>query len=538
MGNDHPGGDGTGDVTQTEQEKLAAFRLAAIIEYSEDAIVSKTVDGFVIGWNHGAERLYGYMAEEMIGQPIAILYPPDHYPEYLRIMTEVKAGRPVPAFDTVRRHKDGSMVNVSVGFTPIEARNGEIIGVSKNGHDITRLKKLEAQFIEAQKMEVIGHLATGVAHDFNNILAVIMCYSDLITLQLGTDSPLRKFTGEIMHASELAVGLTRQLLVFSSKHAVRPVVLDLNAAVNELDKMLRRLIDENITMTIVPGKEIGRIKADPGHIGQVLMNLIVNARDAMPDGGRLAITTSNAALDATYASTHTGVIPGQYVLLSISDTGTGMTDQVKAHLFEAFFTTKPKGKGTGLGLATCQTIMQQSGGHIALESEVGRGTTFNVYFPRVESPLETAAGLCQSGPLPRGTETLLVVEDEPSLRHLARNVLENLGYGVLIAANGQEGLRVVDRHKGPPISLVITDVVMPFMGGKEMADWLKVTNPALKVMFTSGYMDIAIAPGLLASGIVFLPKPYTSSSLARTVRAVLDGEHGTSILRKQDVAAN
>jgi len=525
--------DQSGKISDTQQAKIAAFRLAAIIEYSNEAIVSKTVDGIVVGWNHGAEQLYGYSAEEMIGGPIAILFPPDHYQEYLRIMKEVKNGSAVPAFDTVRRRKDGTLINVSVGFTPIEARHGEVIGTSKNSHDITRIKKLEAQFIQAQKMEVVGHLASGVAHDFNNILAVIMGYNGMILAGLGPESPLRKFAGEIEHAAERATGLTRQLLVFSRKQTVQPVVLDLNDTVADLDKMLRRLVDENIAMTMVPGKEIGRVKADPGYVGQVLMNLVVNARDAMPNGGKLTIATVNATLDESYAATHPGAIPGDYVMLSVSDTGTGMTAEVKAHLFEAFFTTKPKGKGTGLGLATCQTIVQQSGGYIEVNSEIGQGTTFKIYFPRVEQPLDVKARSGPTGPLPRGTETLLVVEDDPSVRHLARSVLEAQGYRVLSAANGQDALRVVHEHKGVPIHLVITDVVMPLMGGKAMAEWLKTSYPDLKILFTSGYTDDAILRhGVLEAGVEFLSKPYTPTTLAYKVRQMLDDETNTSFLRK------
>ena len=400
-------------------------------------------------------------------------------------------------------------------------------------------RRLEAQIIEAQKMEVIGLLASGVAHDFNNILAVIIGYSDLMASDLGPDSPLQKYTEEIRHASERAAGLTRQLLVFCRKQTVVPAVLDLNVVVKDLDKMLRRLIDENIEMTIIPGKQIGRVKADSGHVGQVLMNLVVNARDAMPAGGRLTIATSNATLADSYADTHPGVIPGDYVMLSVTDTGTGMTDEVKAHLFEAFFTTKPKGKGTGLGLTTCQTIMQQSGGHIGVVSEVGRGTTFKVYFPRVEQPLDVTARLVHAGPMPRGTETLLVVEDDPAVRQLARNILEKLGYKVLSAANGEEGLRIAEGHKGAPIRLVVTDVIMPLMGGREMGEWLKTTYPDLKILYTSGYTDNTIAPpGLPESGAAFLQKPYTPGALARTVRAMLDNETATQIFQKQDATSN
>jgi signal transduction histidine kinase len=384
-------------------------------------------------------------------------------------------------------------------------------------------KRLEGQFIGAQKMETIGQLASGVAHDFNNILGVIMGYSDMIMSELGPDGPLRKYTEEIRHASERAAGLTQQLLIFSRKQTVQPVVLDLNDVVKGLDKMLRRLIGDNIEMTIVPGKQNGRIKADSGHIGQVLMNLVVNARDAMPNGGNLTIATNRVTLDESDTRTHPGAMPGDYVMLSVSDTGTGLTEGVKAHLFQAFFTTKPLGKGTGLGLVTCQTIVQQSGGHISVYSEVGRGTTFKVYFPRVEQPVDATEPSIKAGPLPRGTETLLVVEDEPPLRHLTCRALNAQGYEVLPASNGQDALRVVREHKGAPIRLVVTDVIMPLMGGKVMAEWLIATYPDLKILFTSGYTEDAMTRrGMLEAKVEFLPKPYGPATLARKVREVLD----------------
>ena len=384
-------------------------------------------------------------------------------------------------------------------------------------------RRLEAQIIEAQKMEVVGLLASGVAHDFNNILAVIIGYSDLMASDLGPDSPLQKYTEEIRHASERAAGLTRQLLVFCRKQTVVPAVLDLNVVVRDLDKMLRRLIDENIAMTIISGKQIGRVKADSGHVGQVLMNLVVNARDAMPNGGKLTIATNNVELDKNYAQTHTGVIPGDYVMLSVSDTGAGMTEEVKALVFDAFFTTKPTGKGTGLGLATCKTIVNQSGGHIDVYSEVGKGATFKIYFPRIAQSPDIVARSIQNGPLPRGTETLMVVEDEPSVRHLACGVLQNQGYETLSASNGQDALHVARKHKGSPIRLVVTDVIMPLMGGKVMAEWLKITYPDLKILFTSGYTDDAISHhGVLEAGVEFLPKPYTPATLVRKVRELLD----------------
>jgi two-component system cell cycle sensor histidine kinase/response regulator CckA len=380
-------------------------------------------------------------------------------------------------------------------------------------------RRLEAHFVEAQKMEVIGQLVSGVAHDFNNILAVIIGYSDLITGDAGVDGLMRKYIDEIRHASERAAGLTRQLLVFGRKQTVIPVVLDLNKVVIDLKEMLRRLIDENIEMTTVLEDNIGHVRVDAGYVGQVLMNLVVNARDAMSNGGQLTIATSNVTLEEGQVRT----LRGDYVMLSVSDTGTGMTDDVKALLFEAFFTTKPLGKGTGLGLVTCQTIVHQAGGHIEVYSEVGKGSVFKAYFPRVVLPLDFTARTIQSEPLPRGNETLLVVEDEPSVRHLARRVLNSLGYEVLSASNGQDALHVAREHKGSAVRLVITDVIMPLMGGKVMAEWMKATYPDLKVLFTSGYTDDAISRhGVLETAAEFLPKPYTPATLARKVRQILD----------------
>jgi len=384
-------------------------------------------------------------------------------------------------------------------------------------------KRAEARFLEAQKMEVIGQLAGGVAHDFNNILTVIIGYGDWMIRELESKSMLHKCAVEIRQAADRAVALTRQLLVFSHKQVVQPVVLDLNDVVKDLHNMLRRLIDENVELTIAPGKQTGRIKADSGQIGQVLMNLIVNARDAMPNGGKLTVETGNVTLDENFARIHAGVTAGDYVMLAVIDTGTGMTDEVKARLFEAFFTTKPKGKGTGLGLATCETIVKQCAGYIEVLSEWGKGTTFKVYFPRVEQLVATAAPPAREVSPARGTETLLVVEDEPSLRNLACNFLKLQGYHVLSANNGKEGLRVARECKDGPIHLVITDVIMPQMSGKVMAEWLKEGYPDLKILFTSGYTDDALGKhGVLEPGIVFLPKPYTTATLAHKVRELLD----------------
>ncbi|HEV3273210.1 MAG TPA: response regulator [Candidatus Methylacidiphilales bacterium] len=386
-------------------------------------------------------------------------------------------------------------------------------------------KRLEAQFIEAQKMEVVGQLAGGVAHDFNNVLAVIMGYGDLIVQDLGAEHPLQKYVEEIRLAAKRAAGLTQQLLIFSRKQTVQAVALDLNEVVEGMDKMLRRLIDENVEMTMVCGERIAEIKADSGYVWQVLMNLVVNARDAMPNGGKLTIATSAVTLDETYARAHPGTAPGEYAMLSVADTGVGMSEEVKARLFEAFFTTKPKGKGTGLGLVTCQTIVRQSGGYIECTSEPGQGTTFKVYFPQIGQPDRAVTKSLPKTMEPprRGTETLLVVEDEPSLRHLAEGVLKAQGYNVLTAPNGQDALRVAREHRGPPIALVVTDVVMPRMGGKVMAEWLKTTYPDLKILFSSGYTEETMAQeNVLDPSVAFLPKPYEPAALARKVRELLD----------------
>ncbi len=389
---------------------------------------------------------------------------------------------------------------------------------------------LEAQIVESQKMDVIGQLASGVAHDFNNILAVIMGYSDIMLQLLDPDDRLHNYVGEIRAASERAAGLTGQLLVFSRKQTVQTTVLDLNTVTQDLDQMLRRLIHENIEMVVVPGDQIGRINADAGHIGQVLMNLVVNARDAMPMGGKVTITTSNVTILEKELQTNASAIPGDYVMLSVSDTGTGMTDEVKAHLFEALFTTKPKGKGTGLGLATCQTIVRQAGGHIRVCSEIGKGTEFKIYYPRVDQPLDAAARATQAGPIPRGTETLLVVEDDRSVRHLARGVLEAQGYEVLCASNGQDALHVAREHQGSPIRMTVTDVIMPQMGGVVMAEWLKVTYPDMKILFTSGYTDDALVQhGVVGTGVEFLPKPYSPATLSHKVRELLDEQKGGAV---------
>jgi signal transduction histidine kinase len=386
----------------------------------------------------------------------------------------------------------------------------------------TALRQSEEQLRQVQKIEAIGRLAAGVAHDFNNILTAITGHSELLIRQLDADDPRRKNAEQIEKAAYRAAGLTRQLLIFSRKQVIEPRVLDLNAVILDIKKMLRRLIGEDIEFCTLLDPAAGHIKADPGQIEQVIVNLAVNARDAMPTGGKLTVTTANTTRDQNHLKNFPDMGAGDYVMLAIADTGTGMSEEVKAHLFEPFFTTKPPGTGTGLGLATCFGIVKQNTGHINVHSELGSGTTFKIYFPQVQSAIEPLRVRNRPTEVAGGNETVLLVEDEPVVRELAVATLREKGYTVVEAGNGEEGLRLARQHNGK-IDLVLTDVVMPVMGGKEMADALRTSHPDTKVLFTSGYTEDALGHhGVLRPGILFLPKPYLTATLARKVREVLD----------------
>jgi PAS domain S-box-containing protein len=382
---------------------------------------------------------------------------------------------------------------------------------------------LEEQLLQSQKMEAIGRLAGGVAHDFNNLLTPITGYSQLAISSLSPSDPMRNDLQEIQKAAERAAALTRQLLVFSRRQTLKLQVLNLNNIMLDIGKMIRRLIGEQIELVILPASDLGSVKVDPGQFEQVIVNLAVNARDAMPNGGKLILETTNVTLGEDYAYQHTGITPGDYIMFAVSDTGTGIIDEVKAHLFEPFFTTKEKGKGTGLGLSTVYGIVKQSNGHILVYSELGHGTTFKIYLPRVEEKMTAIPRRDEIGYMPKGNETVLLVEDEPLVRGLAIRVLREQGYNVLEAANGIEALNVAQEHAGEKIHLLLADVVMPQMGGKELADRLKAFRPGIKVLFTSGYTDQAIVQrGLLNPLFSFLEKPFSSSGLVRQVREILD----------------
>jgi two-component system cell cycle sensor histidine kinase/response regulator CckA len=388
--------------------------------------------------------------------------------------------------------------------------------------DITERRRMEAQLQQTTKMEAVGRLAGGVAHDFNNLLTVITGYSELLLRKIGKESPMQGELEEIKQAGERAAALTQQLLAFSRKQIVEPKVVRPDGLVTEMQKMLARLIGENIDLQTTFGKALGSVKIDPVQFQQILMNLVVNARDAMPGGGKIAIETANVELDDGYCTTHPYVTPGRFVMLAVGDTGQGMSEEVKEHIFEPFFTTKERGSGTGLGLATTYGAVKQAGGSIEVYSEVGIGTTFRIYLPRVEEEAGKPAKEGRPRDLPRGTETILVVEDEENVRTLGVRTLMDLGYRVVQARNGGEALAAA-QERGERIDLLLTDVVMPGMSGKELATRFAADHPETKVLFTSGYTDDAIVHhGVLERGVLFIGKPYSLEGLARKVRDVLD----------------
>jgi two-component system cell cycle sensor histidine kinase/response regulator CckA len=396
--------------------------------------------------------------------------------------------------------------------------------------DITERKRLESQFLQAQKMEGIGRLAGGVAHDFNNLLTAVLGYIEMAGTKLERDNPAHEYFGSIRHAAERGASLTRQLLGFARRQITEPRVVDLDALVVQMQDLLRRVIGEDVELRIVTARDLGSVRLDPAQFEQVLMNLVINARDAMPNGGTLTIESRNVDLDESYARQHQGVQPGHYVMLAVSDTGMGMTEDVSRHLFEPFFTTKPPGRGTGLGLATCYGIVKQNGGHIWVYSEYGRGSTFKIFLPRTgeaavsEAPADPASGTVA------GHETVLVVEDEPMVRAISVESLEMLGYRVLQASNGEEALEVARAFAGA-IDLVVSDVVMPLMGGPALVQRLRIERPHVKVLFVSGYTDDAIVrQGVLEPGVEFLQKPFALAALARRIREILGAGDGHNLL--------
>ncbi len=517
------------DITQRKRLEDSLVRaeekFAKAFRATPDAIsISTLEEGRYLEVNESFQRLTGYERDEVVGRTVFDLNLWVDPTDQQRIASDILQLGSVTNRELRFRNKRGEVRSGLLSAEAIDLSGQRcLVAVVR---DISEHRMLEAQLMQAQKMEAIGRLAGGVAHDFNNLLAIIIGYSDLLQEAVGPQDPARKHVEEIRKAGQRAAGLTRQLVAFSRKQVLELRVFDLNAVVIENHKMLRRLIGEDIELLLQLDPERGVVKADPVQIEQVIMNLAVNARDAMPRGGRMVIETANVELEAQQLSRQVTMQPGAYVMLAVSDNGTGMDAATQSRVFEPFFTTKEKGKGTGLGLATVYGIVKQSGGYIWVYSELGKGSTFKIYLPRATEPITPEPAANAKVPLTslRGTETVLLVEDEESVRKLAATCLKDQGYTVLEAANGVEALRLSREHTAP-IHLLVTDVVMPGMGGRDLADQLAAQRPDTRVLFVSGYTGNAIVHhGVLEAGIFLLSKPFRPLELAQKVREVLDAK--------------
>ena len=516
------------DVTEQSQAESALrenqARLAGIVNSAMDAIISVDSEQKIVLFNAAAERILGCPATEAIGQSIDRFIPQrfrEQHTKHIRNFGETGVTlRSMHSFaELTALRADSEQFPIEASISQIEVAGKKLFTVILR--DITERKQLEEQFRQSQKMEAIGRLAGGVAHDFNNMLTAIIGYSQLVQAQLDDASPLRHDIEEIEKAGHRAAGLTAQLLAFSRKQVLQPRVLDLNEVISDVDKMLRRLIGEDIDLVTIATPDLGHVKADPGQVEQILLNLALNSRDAMPRGGKLTIETANIDLDEVYATSHADVAPGPYVMLAVSDTGHGLDAETQSHIFEPFFTTKVLGKGTGLGLSTVFGIVKQSGGHVWVYSEPGHGAAFKVYFPRVDEPADAAAPTKSVESL-YGSENILVVEDDEAVRNVSRLALEKYGYTVLQAERGTQALKAF----GPlatAIDLVVTDVIMAGMSGPGLVVRLQKLHPDVKVLYVSGYTEEAtIHHGVLTEGIAFLQKPFTPDGLVRKVRQLLD----------------
>ncbi|HLH26780.1 MAG TPA: ATP-binding protein [Chloroflexota bacterium] len=491
--------------------------------------------GAIVDANPAAEELLGFPLARLLGKRPEALWPvirPDGVP---LVAGDDGAGA---ARDELALHRctmtvlraDGSQRWLQMDRLPLPAPPGGGELLVYTFVDITARKGLEAQLQQAQRLEAVGRLAGGVAHDFNNLLTVILGNSELLADRLAADDPRRSFVEEIRDAADGAAALVRQLLAFSRQQVLAPEVLDLNALLAEMRELLQRLAGERVALSIAPGAALGHVQADRSQLQQVILNLVVNARDAMPRGGTLTIETDNFEADATYTARRVPVPPGHYVMLAVGDTGHGMDAATQARIFEPFFTTKEHGKGTGLGLATVYGIVKQSGGYVWVYSEPGQGSTFKVYLPRVDAPATPPAPRAAPAVRLEGTETVLVVDDEDAVRSLVRAVLEARGYTVLVASGGDEALQVSERHPGA-IDLLVTDVVMPGMDGRELVRRLRLTRPDLRVLYASGYTAHTMTRhGVLEPQMVLLQKPFTTEALARKVREALDAPPGPRLL--------
>jgi two-component system cell cycle sensor histidine kinase/response regulator CckA len=513
--------------------RASEARFSRLAESGVVGITVADVNGTIVDANDAYLKMVGYSRDELRAGALrwADLTPPELRHLADRSAEQLRTLGVAAPWETETLHKDGSRVPILVGAAMLEYP--QFIAFIA---DLTQRKQAEAgrlraeealrrsehQLRQAQKMEAVGRLAGGVAHDFNNVLSVILGYGELMLGELKPGDPLRADVEEIRKAASRAAGLTRQLLLFSRQQVAEPRVLDLHEVLTSMDKMLRRILGEDVEMALLAAKSVGRVKADPSHVEQVIMNLVVNARDAMPTGGKLTIETVNVVLDEDYARKHLSAKPGPHVMMAVSDTGIGMDRETQARIFEPFFTTKLKGKGTGLGLSTVFGIVQQSGGSIWVYSEPGKGTTFKVYLPRVDAEVDAARPQLAVSTL-RGTETVLLVEDEEQVRTIVQNILRRQGYQVMAAQHGEEALLLSEQSPGA-IDLLLTDVVMPQMSGPELARRLVARRPEMRVLFMSGYTDETVIRHGVLETVAFMQKPITPASLTRRVREVLDSD--------------
>ncbi|HEU5260212.1 MAG TPA: response regulator [Gemmatimonadales bacterium] len=511
-----------------EAKGRAALRVSeashgTLVEHAPVGIYRSSPEGRFLSVNAALVRILGYdSAAEVLQLDMTREVYADPTERQRLLDRDTYTDREYDEVEATWKRRDGSLLSVQLSVRAVRNAARHVEYYETFVRDVTEQRRLQQQLVQAQKMEAVGRLAGGIAHDFNNLLTVITSYSDLLLEDLGRDDPKRDDVEQVRKAAEGAASLTRQLLAFSRQQVLEPRVVDLNVVVGGLRKMLQRVIGEDVEFATTLAPDLRAVRADVGQLEQVLMNLAVNARDAMPTGGKLTIETANVELDTDYTRKHHPAAAGHFVMLAVSDTGVGMDEATKARIFEPFFTTKGPGKGTGLGLATVYGIVKQSGGFVWVYSEPGHGTSFKIYLPRLDEPVDQGATSPAAAGVPRGTETVLVVEDAAAVRAVTRQVLERQGYTILEAPNGAAALHLAATHHGP-IHLLLTDVVMPALSGRPLAERLTQLRPETRVLYTSGYTDDSIVRhGILEPGIAYLQKPFTPASLARKVRDVLD----------------
>lgn len=513
------------ELDRRTSQKISEYqtRLTSIVDSSADAIIGKDLDGTITSWNRGAETMYGYSANEVIGKNIALLTSKKHPDEIPEIMAKVARGERIEHYEAIRVAKDGRHLNVSISISPIRDPNGRIVGASAIGRDITAQRRAEDHLRQAQKMEAVGRLAGGVAHDFNNILGIVTACTELLRDRVDHNSEPSQYIANIRKAVDRGTSLTRQLLAFTRKSAVQPQLLDMNARLRDAVKLIRPLMGDDVEIVVSPRGDAAIIEIDPGQLDQIILNLAVNARDAMPRGGKFIIETASVELDEVFTAQHQPMKAGQYVLLAVSDNGIGMDQATIGRIFEPFFTTKDIGKGTGLGLATVYGIVQQSGGQIWVYSEPGRGTSFKIYLPSAEAKLaeKTPSEVEKMVRRREGTSVLLVEDDEIMLS-MTRQLLQQHGYRVLEAKDGKTALELLRSHTGA-VDVLLTDVVMRGMSGPELVTKVVATHPNTKVVFMSGYTGELIAQHEdINRGIPLLEKPFTRTALLSALDSVLE----------------